>query len=304
MLDLLSIGTITIDLYYKGKSLTHTNERFELSMGGKYFADYFYEGLGGGGANVAIGVAKAGMKSGLMAKIGKNPFKPIICNKLDDMKISHANFCQIEDEYINISSILLNERGEKTIINYRTPHQHIVTCEDDYEVLEKTKAIYMANLSKVALTERIELLKRAKSLNLTTFANFNVTDCRRPVEQIDHFLQFVDVFIINSHECADICKTPYQTMDFQGNIVERFKPFRNDRVLIITDGKKGSYGYKNGKVLYQEAVPVADVVDTTGAGDGYTAGFIASYLQDGYIKKAMKAGATYATEILKKMGAN
>lgn len=304
MYDLICIGTVSIDLYYKGDSLTHDNNRFELAMGGKYYADHFSEGLGGGGANVAIGVAKEKFKVALLAKIGNNPFKQMICDKLDSANIHHKDFCQIADDYINISSILLNDSGEKTIINYRTPHQHVIHEQDSYDFLKKAKAIYMANLSKVALTERISVLRKAKKAGVTTFANLNVTDCRRPIEQIEQFLEYVDVFIINSHECADICKTPYQIMDFHDNIIDRFAPFRNDRLLIITDGKKGSFGYKNGKVYYQEAVHVTKVLDTTGAGDAYTAGFIASYLQDGFVKKAMKSGALYATNILTRIGAN
>ncbi len=55
MLDLLTIGTVTVDLYYKGESLSEKDGHFNLAIGGKYFADSFYEGLGEGGANVSIG---------------------------------------------------------------------------------------------------------------------------------------------------------------------------------------------------------------------------------------------------------
>lgn len=304
MLDLISLGTVTIDLYYKGESLTEHDGRFELAIGGKYFADHFYEGLGGGGTNVAIGVTKNGLQAGLMAKIGNNPFKEVICKKLTDAKVHHEEFCQIEDNYINISSILLNTKGEKTIINYRTPHQHVMTCEEDFKKLEKAKALYMANLSQVSLTERISILQYAKKHDMMVFANLNVTDCRREIEQIMHFARYVDVMILNGFEYADIVKVPYDAIDFDRNIVEKYAPFNDDDILVITDGKKGSYAYHEGKVYRQPAEKADDVVDTTGAGDGYTAGFIAAYLKTPDIHKAMHAGAVYAVKILSKLGAN
>lgn len=46
------------------------------------------------------------------------------------------------------------------------------------------------------------------------------------------------------------------------------------------------------------------VVDTTGVGDGYTAGFITSYLRYSDVERAMKAGTRYASKIVKKIGAN
>ena len=306
MVDVLCIGTVSIDLYYKGDFLTHNQDRFELAIGGKYFSDFFYESLGGGGANVAIGVTKNGLKAGLIAKIGNNPFKKIIIEKLDSEKINHKEFCQHEDEYINISSILLTEKGEKTIINYRTPHQKVMTCEDDYKSLIKAKAIYMANLSKVALEERISILKYAKNNNVKTFVNLNVTDCRRPIEQILHILKQTDVLIINSHEFADIVKTGYKSIDFHDDVTAKYAPFQSTfAALVVTDGARGSFTYIDHNVYHQKAETDVKVADATGAGDGFTAAFIAKYLKtDGDVQAAMKNGSEYAVKILKKIGAN
>lgn len=304
MLDLMCLGSVSIDLYYKGSSLTENDGRFELAIGGKYYVDHFYEGLGGGGANVAIGVTKAGLKAGLIAKIGNNPFKPIICKKLDDEHIFHEEFCSIEEDYTNISSILLNTKGEKTIVNYRTPDQQLMKCEDDFDKIEKAKAMYMANLSKVSWEERLKILQFAKSNGKKIFANLNVTDCRRPLEEIISFIEHVDVLIINSYEYADIVKSPYESIDFQSDIIEKFTPFTKNHLLVITDGKKGSYAYHTSKVSHQKAIIIPKVIDTTGAGDAYTAGFIAEYLGSKDIEKAMEKGAHYAVKILSKMGAN
>jgi len=304
MLDLICLGSVSIDLYYKGTSLTEDEGRFELAIGGKYYVDHFYEGLGGGGANIAIGVSKAGLKSGLIAKIGDNPFKSVICKKLDDAHITYKEYCDIEDEYTNISSILLNANGEKTIINYRTPHETLIKCADDYKKIDKTKAIYMANLAKVSLDERIEILSYAQSVGKKVFANLNVTDCRRPLHEVMNFFEKVDVLIINAYEYADIVKSPYHTIDFHSNIIDTFIPFTKKHLLVITDGRKGSYAYHDSNVFHQKAIESSKVLDTTGAGDAYTAAFIAAYLMTSDIQKSMKAGAEYAVKILNKVGAN
>src|SRR3989344_5605237 len=52
MYDLISVGNISIDLYYKGKSFTRNKERFQLAIGGKYYADYFHEDINSAAANV------------------------------------------------------------------------------------------------------------------------------------------------------------------------------------------------------------------------------------------------------------
>lgn len=304
MLDLICLGTVSIDLYYKGDTLTEGDGRFELAIGGKYYVEHFYEGLGGGGANVAIGVSKAGLKTGIIAKIGNNPFKSLICKKLDDAQVYHKEFSDIEDDYTNISSILLNAKGEKTIINYRTPHQIMMKSEDDYKKIEKANAIYMANLSQASLDERIKILSYTRAHNAKVYANLNVTDCRRSLHDIMSFIEHVDVLIINGYEYADMVKVSYDSIDFYSNVIDKFVPFTKEHTLVITDGKKGSYAYHDSKVYHQKAIEVSKVLDTTGAGDAYTAGFIAFYLSTQDIQASMKAGALYAVKILSKIGAN
>jgi fructokinase len=305
MVDLISIGTVTIDLYYKGETLTQDNDHFELAIGGKYFADSFFQGLGGGGANVAIGIEKNGLQAALIAKIGNNSFKKLICESLDEAKVTYKDYCQFEEDYTNISSVLLTAKGEKTIVNYRTPHQHIFEKEEDIEILKKGKALYMANLARVPLAERVALLKFGQDNNLTTFANLNVTDARRPIDQIQQILKHVDVFIINTYEFADIVKTSYNSIDFHTKITNKYPLFNPDQLLVVTDGSKGSYAYYQDKMYHQPAIKDVKVVDTTGAGDGFTAGFIAEYIKsDKNIESSMKSGAEYAVKILKKLGSN
>src|SRR5687768_15456462 len=112
MYDLISIGNIAIDLYFRDKSFTVKDDRLQLAMGGKYFANYFHYGVGGGGANVAIGVRRSGLKTAILGKIGNNPFKDLILEVLKKEDVT-SYLCQLEDEYMNISSILLSSKGER-----------------------------------------------------------------------------------------------------------------------------------------------------------------------------------------------
>ena len=205
---------------------------------------------------------------------------------------------------MNISSIFLTEEGEKTLINYRTPHQHFFHEESDYEILKKARAIYLANLPGVSFTDRSKILHFAKKHNITTFVNIGVVDCRRPKDQLERFLKDVDILIINGYEFADLVKKKYKEINFKENVVMKHLPMFLDKILVITDGEKGSYAYHTAITYYQKAMRPPKIVDSTGAGDGYTAGFIAEYLSTHDIERAMAAGSKYAVKILGKIGAN
>lgn len=303
MYDLITVGNISIDLFYKGKSLTFKNNRFELAIGGKYFTDNFIEAVGGGGANVAIGGAKLGLKSAILGKVSNNSFKQIILDKLKSASVS-TKLCQFKNNYLNISTILYTETGEHTIINYRDKHQSIIESKEDYHKILQTKIVYMANLSDVSLTNKIEFLRYLYSKNLFTVVNLGVTDCRRNNAEIKTLLHYINILIVNKYEFADLVKAPYKDIHLKENIIKWYIPDLENKILIITCGKEGSYGYFNYKVNHQPAVNVNKIVNTVGAGDSYSAGFVSEYIKTKDIYLAMKKGASYSTKILSKIEAN
>jgi sugar/nucleoside kinase (ribokinase family) len=300
MYDLISVGNISIDLYYKGKTLTNNTERFQLAIGGKYYADYFHEDIGGGGVNVATGVTKLGLRTAIFGKVGNNPFKDVIFKKLTDKKVS-TEFCQIEDDYYKISSILLNEKGERTIIHYETPSRMLKEFLM-HKDLKKAKHIYFSPLEHLNLYEKKKMINYMKGDKTLTFVNLSSLDCRRPIKDLSDFFDSLDVLIINSHEFSELIKRPYEKINFK-NLEVRL-PYLKDRILIITDAEKGSFGYLKGERYFQEAVKPKKIIDTTGCGDAYTAGFIAQFIKSSNIESSMYSGAKYAAKKLERIGAN
>ena len=303
MYDLVSIGTVAIDLYFRGDSLTYEEGRFHLVVGGKYFADYFYEGLGGGATNVAIGAKKNGLKVALAATIGENVFKKVIVHKLTELGVDYS-LSIFEKDFYNISSVLVAPTGDRTIINYRSKHQDTYDDEKELEKLAKTKLVYLANLPNLTLACKTTILKFFKERNIKTFANLGTSDCRKDFASIRRFLKQVDVLIINAHEFSEMIRTDYKDINFAENVKEEYLGDFKQLMLVVTDSTNGSYGYYNGQVHFVEAKPAEKVVDATGAGDAYTAGFIASYNKTQDIEKAMKAASIYATKVVSVVGAN
>ena len=79
-------------------------------------------------------------------------------------------------------------------------------------------------------------------------------------------------------------------------LAERLRPLsRASRCLmVITLGAGGSLALVNGEPLYQAAIPVARVVDTTGCGDAFQAAFTVAFVRSGNAARALRAGAEQA----------
>lgn len=300
MYDLISVGNISIDLYFKGSTFTKSKDRFNLAIGGKYYSDFFHEDIGGGGVNVAAGAAKLGLRPAVFGKIGDNAYKDLILKKLTDKSIS-TEFCQVEEDYYKISTIILTEKGERTIIHYETP-SHLIKNFFLHKELKSAKNIYFSPLEHLALEEKKKMISYLKGDKTLTFVNLSALDCRRPVKDLVEFFDSLDVLIINAHEYSELIKRPYEKINLRK--LEITLPHLKDRVLIITDAEKGSYGYFKNEIFYQEAIRPKKIVDTTGCGDAYTAGFITQYIKSGSIGLSMQKGAEYAARKLERIGAN
>jgi len=302
MFDLISIGNISADLYFSADDLTKKGDRLSLAIGGKYRSEEFRMSVGGGGANVSIGGRKNGLKTAVVGMVGNNVFRKGIMQRLKVAKINtfHLMFSQTA---ANISILLLQKNGERTVIAHQASHEHILEEAHVSSRKFKTRAVYFGNLPHVSVKERRSLMKALKAKGIEIFVNIGPLDCCRPKTYINALLENVDVLILNTHEFGDLVQKNPSKINFRASVLGML-PIMKDKILIITDGKNGSYGYEAKNVFHCPIVKEKKITDTTGVGDAYTAGFIASYLRNEDVQRAMKAGSRYASKIIAKIGAN
>lgn len=113
-------------------------------------------------------------------------------------------------------------------------------------------------------------------------------DTDRDFGRMEALLPFVDFFLISGDESVLTAARGWS---------ERF-----DALFNVTLAEKGSVTFHHGREYRVSAVPVREVIDTTGCGDSYHAGFVCRYLMDGDITAAMNEGSRVASETLGHMG--
>jgi fructoselysine 6-kinase len=79
---------------------------------------------------------------------------------------------------------------------------------------------------------------------------------------------------------------------------------RHNKLFIVTLGAGGSLGFSGSEKIECAAVPVSNVVDTTGAGDAYAAAFLAAFCHGADIASAMRKGAELAATVIARMGSH
>lgn len=113
-------------------------------------------------------------------------------------------------------------------------------------------------------------------------------DVYRDFAHMEQLAPDIDFFMISGEEA----------------LLHHFEYFsrRYDGLFNMSLGAKGSVTYCQGQEYRATAEPVETIVDTTGCGDSYHAGFVCSYMQEGDIVKAMQTGSRIAAKVLSHYG--
>ncbi|MEI6327163.1 MAG: carbohydrate kinase family protein [Candidatus Roizmanbacteria bacterium] len=303
MYDLVSVGATNIDMYYKGGSVVVKDGKFDIACGSKYFVDFFHETIGGGATNVAIGAAKLGMRVSLVTEIGQNAYKRVIFEKLDLHAISYKH-CLLSHEFRNYSTVLLNKDGDRAIINYRTPHTDFLKVLPPDDLFTKAKCLYLGHVPQVSVYHRTMLLRAARKHRLTTYLTLGSDDLSQSYDHLADLVAHTDVLFVNREEFAEYVRMNPNDLNLHDDMMRIYRHVPLPSLLVITDGAGGSYAYDGHSVMHQPSIQVSTVVDSTGAGDGFCAGFIVSYEKNKHITAALNAGARYAAQKLGHLGAN
>ena len=90
----------------------------------------------------------------------------------------------------------------------------------------------------------------------------------------------------------------------QKNILDSINQLKEfNKLIVITRSEKGSLAIKNNEVINCESVKVNKIIDLTGAGDLFAAGFLKEYVNNSEIKKCLSTGSILASKIIQKIGA-
>lgn len=113
-------------------------------------------------------------------------------------------------------------------------------------------------------------------------------DKERDFRGLEKILPFINYFFISGEEKI-LPELRQWSINYQG-------------IFVATLAEKGSIAFRGGKEYQAPAMEVTEVIDTTGCGDSYQAGFISSMLMNGEIVPAMEEGSKLAAETLSHIG--
>lgn len=258
---------------------------------------------GGSAANTLVGAAMLGAKCRMIAQVADDQLGEVFVH---DMHVQGIE-CPVPPREPTVETgrclILVSEEdGERTMNTFLGAAQFLPPAAIDEDVIAGARVLLLEGYLWDPLEPR-EAMKRAirmaraagRKVALGVSATFCIlnhhNDFTKLIDDGD-----IDILFANEEEALALAQT--DEIEAALELLSRKVP-----LLVVTHGAEGAVAIENGERVRVAAEPVAKVIDTTGAGDLFSAGFLAAHVQGRSNADALRMGAIAAAECISHMGA-
>lgn len=306
MLDILCIGDAVLDIFLQ---IPDDNPRFDLNKektkllidyGYKIHVDDYIKEIGGNACNTSVGISRLGKKTGLCAEIGNDEFSNFIINKLNKENINTAFVSQSTNKKTSFS-IGIIYKGERTLLVEHVDRDHNFDIENS-----SARFIYLTSIGNVwqnAYKNTLDFVKNTKSIFAFNPGTLQLQEKGRLVMEV---IENTDYLFLNKEEAELLLYGKDDNLSSDRSDIKKLLfglKSLGAKNTIITDSNNGSFAIDEKGNNYYLGVLKVNVIEMTGAGDGYNAGFLCAILNGKPITDAMIWGTINSASVIGQVGA-
>lgn len=257
---------------------------------------------GGSAANTIVGLASLGARASYVGKVKDDPVGRLYSHDIRAAGVAFDTVAAKDGPATGCSYILVTPDGERTMNTYLGAAQELTPGDIDADAVASSSIVYLEGYlwdpadAKEAFVKASKIAHSAgRQVALTLSDAFCVGRYR------DEFLglmrsRAVDIVFANEAELTSL----YETTDFDAAL----KQMRKDVGLgVVTRSEKGCVVVEKDNTVAVPASPISKLVDTTGAGDLFAAGFLFGLVRHAGHETSGRLGALAAAEVIQHIGA-
>ena len=256
---------------------------------------------GGSVANSIVCIAQQNLKTAFIGKVNQDELGEKFAQGLEKEKVEFKITKSLNNKHTARCVILVSSDAERTMNTYLGVSQELTEEDVDLNIIEESSILYLEGYlwdldnAKKAIKKSI-----LTAINSETKIAFSISDAFCVDRFREEFLDLVnnsaDLIFANESEI----KSLFATSKLEDAIK---KCQETEKIFALTLGDKGAkIIYKNEIVDIKPEV-IAKLVDTTGAGDLFAAGFLTEYIKTQDLEASGKQGVKMASIIIQQFGA-
>ena len=308
---ILGIGNAIVDVLAKvNNEFLITNKLIKGSM--KLINKLEFENLkkniviekiiaGGSVANTMSGIAYLNGNASFIGKVSSDNFGDIYKKSLQDINVNFPYIKKKEHLPTGASIILITPDSERTMCTYLGISSHL-SADDlnkkyikDHELILLEGYLWDKGISEKMFKHAINIAKKNKTRIAMSLSDIFCVS-RHKKDFYNLLINDLDILIGNENEINEL--TNKKILLESINQLKKLK-----KLIVITRSDKGSLAINDGEIINCESIKVNQILDLTGAGDLFAAGFLKEYLDKSKIKKCLETGSIAASQIIQKIGA-
>jgi 2-dehydro-3-deoxygluconokinase len=266
--------------------------------------------VGGAELNVAVGVTRFGMKTAWVSKLPENPLGYLIRDRAQEFGVDCSHIAWSDEGRAGIYFLEFGASPRPSSVLYDRSGSAISMVQpgeiDWKKIFENTKHFHLSGitpaLSESAAQVTVEALKAAKKAGCTVSYDLNYRkklwspdDAKRIQEPM---MSDVDILITTEEDTNVVFGI--EDKDYEAVAEKLAKTFRLKVVAItlrenisVWRNNWTAIAYHEGKIIKDRSYEV-EIVDRVGAGDSFSAGFLAVWLKDKDVEKGVQYGNAFA----------
>ena len=256
---------------------------------------------GGSVANTMAGISYLKGSPSFIGKVNSDKFGDLYKKSLEDIDVNFPYIKKDESLPTGASIILITPDSERTMCTYLGISSHLSANDIsknsilDHELIFLEGYLWDKGDSEKMFKHTINIAKENKIRIAMSLSDiFCVT--RHKQDFYNLLRNDLNILIGNENEINELTG--------KKNLLDSINQLKEfDKLIVITRSNKGSLAIKNNEVINCESIKVDKVLDLTGAGDLFAAGFLKEYLDKSDIKKCLTVGSIAASKIIQKIGA-
>jgi sugar/nucleoside kinase (ribokinase family) len=257
---------------------------------------------GGSCANTMVGIASLGGRAGFIGRTARDQFGDVFGHDIRSAGVTFTTpAAAAGSDPTGRCLILVTPDGQRTMNTFLGVSPQLGRGEVDAELIRSARIVYLEGYlfdqpeAKVAFRQAAEIAGKAQRQVALTLSDAFCVD-RHRAEFRELIRGSVDILFANEVEITSL----YEVNTF----AEAAKQAGAEtRLAVLTRSEAGSVILSEGRQIVIPAAPVAKVVDTTGAGDLYAAGFLYGIATGRDLEVAGQLGSLAAAEIISHIGA-
>lgn len=259
------------------------------------------ERSGGSAANTLAGMAALGARCAFVGQVAQDQFGDVFRHDIQSGGIAFETPARAGDVPTGQCLILVSPDGERTMNTMLGAGQFLHEDAIDDELIASAGILYLEGYMwdpiepRAAMRRAMSAARAAgRKIAFTASESFIISLHRADFLELIEAGQF-DILFVNETELATLTGES----DFEPGLAAIASKVP---VLVATRSEKGAVAIAHGERAEVAAEPVDKVVDTTGAGDQFAAGFLSGYAKGEPLDRCLKRGAICASEVISHYG--